>query len=193
MAEEYVGRKFETVFVGGPAPDRAAADEIIRAGVRLDSMGLTPDNAGNISVRRSEGMLITVGGVNKGAMAPGDVVEVVDFDFLKAKVCGLKEPSSETPMHWLIYKTFPLAKAVIHVHDDLALQYAGKLKLSLGVHSTSGELHYGTSDQAFEVVKALEHAQYAIIRGHGIVCMGGTLDEAMGLIVGIHQKLKAMH
>jgi L-fuculose-phosphate aldolase len=189
MAEEYVGRKFKTVFIGGDAPEESVVEEIIAAGERLNDLGLTPGNAGNISVRTGRGMLITVGGVNKGELSKDDVVEVVDFDFRTANVVGRREPSSEVPMHWLIYQSYPMANAVVHVHDMNAVRNAGKLKLALGVHSTEKPSNYGTQDQAFQVINALEHSQYAVIREHGIVCMGQNLGEALDLVVRVNEKL----
>jgi L-fuculose-phosphate aldolase len=188
--EKYEGRKFQTVFVGPGKPPKGVVDEFRSVGKVLDGEGMTPKNAGNISVRTKRGMLITVGGVNKGKLTSGDVVEVMDFDFNTAKVEGKKEPSSETPMHWLIYHSYPIVEAVIHVHDDLAVDNADKLKLSAGIHSTKEVTKYGTADQAFEVIEALEHCQYAIVKNHGVVCMGSTLTEAMNLILNIHRLLK---
>jgi L-fuculose-phosphate aldolase len=189
MAEKYVGRKFRTVYVEGEAVDNGLVRGFLEAGRALNSLGLTPENAGNFSVRVASGMLITVGGVNKGAMTEDDVVCVVDFDFECAKVLGRKEPSSEAPMHWLIYQSFPDVSAVIHVHDDLALGKERELKSLLGICSTESQASYGTQDQAYQVIDALEEGQYAIIKGHGIVVMGESLAECVGLIVGVHDLL----
>ncbi|MFC2163144.1 class II aldolase/adducin family protein [Candidatus Altiarchaeota archaeon] len=192
MGEVYVGRKFTTKFVEGGKPDEQLIAEILASGKRLNDLGLTPENAGNLSVRTEDGLLITVGGINKGELTEDDVVEVVDFDFKDAKVVGTKEPSSEVPMHYLIYQSYPLANAVVHVHDELALDNAVKLKVALGISTTEVKASYGTQDQAFEVIEALSHAQYAIIKGHGIVCMGASLAETTDLVLKIHEKLRKM-
>jgi L-fuculose-phosphate aldolase len=188
--ESYAGRKFKTVFVEGAVAPGSVVAGIREAGRLLDALGLTPDNAGNISVRTERGMFITVGGVNKGKLTSQDVVEVIDFDFEWAKVVGSKDPSSETPMHWLIYHSYPEVNAVIHVHDDLAVDNADRLKTEIGIQSTEEETHYGTQDQAFQVVDALELCQYAVVKKHGIVCIGSTLSEALGLVTKIHSLLK---
>ncbi|MFH0862492.1 MAG: class II aldolase/adducin family protein [Candidatus Altiarchaeota archaeon] len=189
--EKYEGRKFRVEFVrDGAAPERVLKG-IRDAGSALDRLGLTPENAGNISVRSNEGMHITVGGVGKGRLSEDDVVEVLDFDFERAVVVGGKEPSSETPMHWLIYQSYPMANAVIHAHDELAVDSAKKLKETIGVETTEAHAHYGTDDQAYQVIETLKHAQYAIIRGHGVVCMGESLEECVCLIVNIHRSLQA--
>jgi len=130
MPEEYVGRKFRTEYVSRELTEGALVDSILLRGHKLNSLGLTPTNGGNLSVRIWEGMLITVGGKNKGEMVAGDVVEVVGFDFenLVAKVRGGKEPSSETPMHWLIYKRFPEVNAVVHAHDKSVVEDTEKAR-----------------------------------------------------------------
>jgi ribulose-5-phosphate 4-epimerase/fuculose-1-phosphate aldolase len=190
MGEKYVGRRFRTVYVKGEAPDTHAVEAIIAAGKRLNDLGLTPENAGNISLRAEDGMLITVGGRNKGELTPRDIVEVVAFDFEEAKVVGESEPSSETPMHWLIYQCYPQARAVIHAHDELALEKAALLKERIGAESTPTAAAYGTQEQAHMVVEALEHCQYAIISGHGVVCIGETLGEALDLVVKVRTSLR---
>jgi L-fuculose-phosphate aldolase len=187
--EEYEGRKFETTFVGADIPPSSVVETISSIGAALNDAGLTPENAGNISVRSKAGMFITVGGVNKGELTGADVAEVIDFDFHTAKVVGAKEPSSETPMHWLIYHSYPDADAIVHVHDDLAVDAADKLRRDCGICATESFANYGTEEQAHQVVEALSHCQYAIIRGHGVICIGETLKECLSLILNVHRSL----
>ena len=142
MAEKYVGRKFKTVYVEGVAADESLVDEIISVGRRLGAMGLTPENAGNISVRTGNGMLITAGGKNKATLTGGDVVEVVEFKDKTAYVVGSAEPSSEVPMHWLIYREYPDVNAVVHAHDSTVVENPMGLVVTDRVHP------YGTLTQA---------------------------------------------
>jgi L-fuculose-phosphate aldolase len=183
MAEVYVGRKFKTKFVEGVKED-GRIQTIISAGKKLNSLGLTPENAGNISARTKKGMLITVGGVNKGVLTDEDVVEVVSFDGETAKVVGGKEPSSETPMHWMIYQKFMNANAVIHVHDQKVLEKAAELN----VQTTEHKVHYGTEEQAAQVVEALKKSSYVAIREHGVLCVGDNVGQVLSLVVSMHEK-----
>ncbi|MFH1404263.1 MAG: class II aldolase/adducin family protein [Candidatus Altiarchaeota archaeon] len=189
MGEEYVGRKFKTEFVQGDGPDPSLAGEIIGVGKRLNELGLTPENAGNISVRVGKGILITVGGVNKGELTGDDVVLVVGFDFHTARVVGLKEPSSEVPMHWSIYEEFPEVNAVVHAHDMKAVENAVMLEREFGFKTTTSREAYGTRQQAMEVVEALRESRYAIIRGHGVVCAGDSLEEALDRVVRVNGRV----
>jgi L-fuculose-phosphate aldolase len=180
MPEAYVGRKFNTVFVGGGKPDLDKVRGIVAAGRKLNDLGLTPENAGNISVRSRRGMLITPGGKNKGKLVEGDVCEVLDFSGGVATVVGGVEPSSEVPMHWLIYQKFPKVNAVVHAHDSRVTENP------IGLVVTDRFHPYGTLEQAEDVVKALRKCNYIVIRKHGVVAVGETLDEAMKLIMRMY-------
>jgi len=183
MGEVYAGRKFRTEFVAAVKED-SGIEDIISVGMKLNSLGLTPENAGNISVRTKQGMLITVGGRNKGELTPEDVVEVVSFDGEVAKVIGSKEPSSEVPMHWMIYGQFKKVKAIIHVHDKLVLAVAQKL----GIPQTDHFVHYGTPEQARQVADALKRGSYIAIKNHGVVSVGVNLDAALKQVLDYHEK-----
>ncbi|MFH1054647.1 MAG: class II aldolase/adducin family protein [Candidatus Altiarchaeota archaeon] len=180
MAEEYVGRKFRTKFLSKFSAGGSAAESIVAVGRKLNEMGLTPENAGNISVRTEKGMLITPGGKNKGQLTPGGIVEVREFKNRTAHVVGSVEPSSEVPMHWLIYQKYPKVNAVIHAHDSLAV------KNPLGLVVTDRVHPYGTLSQARDVVEALGKSNYIVIRRHGVVAVGATLEEAFKLIQRVY-------
>jgi len=184
MAEFYVGRKFRTEFVSGVKDDEGRIPEILSVGKALDSMGLTPENSGNISVRTKKGMLITIGGKNKATLTVDDVVEVVSFDGDVAKVVGSTEPSSETPMHWLIYQTYDKVNAVVHAHDQKVLEKADLLSVPVTDHF----VNYGTRQQAKQVAKALRKSSFIVIREHGIVSAGTSLKQAMLHVVEYHEK-----
>jgi len=187
MPEEYVGRKFRTEFVSSSVPNGALVDEILEASHRLNGRGLTPANGGNLSVRTKEGMLITVGGKNKGELVVGDVVEVVGFDAarLVARVRGRQEPSSETPMHWLIYRRYPKVNAVVHAHDYTVVGDHAKAR-RLNLKFTEREHPYGTLEQAREVVSALSGSDYVVILNHGVVSVGRNLEEAVRRIEEVY-------
>lgn len=186
MSEVYVGRKFRTRFVKG---DKSAGGlrDVLDAGIVLNEAGMTPENAGNLSVRTESGMLITVGGKNKGELAERDVVEVVGFDGDVADVRGSREPSSETPMHWEIYERYPGVNAVIHVHDELIVGNIDKVG-----YPVTEETEYGTSEQAEMVGEMIGLKNYVVIRGHGIVSAGKTLGECLELVFKVHDRVEGL-
>ena len=74
---------------------------------------------GNISFRISKGILISGSQTSgKKDVDIDDFTYVVDYDSKSstAKWFGKKTPSSETPLHWSVYKTIPDINAVIHGH-----------------------------------------------------------------------------
>jgi L-fuculose-phosphate aldolase len=190
--EAYVGRKFKTKFLGREFPlEDLVSKEFIRVSRLLDSAQMGPEHAGNISVRRGDEMLIKAGGVPFRELAKKDIVLVTDYNRKTnvAKAYGGLEPSSETPMHWLIYRNFPKVAAVIHAHDPIVLanqQLVGRL----GIAATEDETAYGTLSQADEVVRALKDADYVFIRGHGSVSVGESLDSALKVLLAVHKRFE---
>jgi L-fuculose-phosphate aldolase len=190
--EAYVGRKFTTQFLGRDfSIGDKVAKEFIRISRLLDSAQMGPEHAGNISIRRGNEMLIKAGGVPFRELAEKDIVLVVDYDRKKnvARAWGRLEPSSETPMHWLIYRNFPKVAAVIHAHDPIVLanqQLVGKLEIA----ATEDETLYGTLQQADEVVKELKDAEYVFIRGHGSVSVGESLGAAFDALMRVHKRFE---
>jgi len=191
-SEKYIGRKFSTKFVSkNKIIDSEFIKDIITAGRKLAKYGLTPNIAGNISVRYKNGMLIKAGGCSLGKLKKDDVVMVTDYSTNKntAYVSGLKEPSSETPTHWRIYKNFKKVNAIVHVHDKLILKKQ-RLAKKLGIKFTEKEEPYGTLKLAKQILKALKKSNYVIIKNHGSIAVGKNLNDAVNLILLIHEYVK---
>lgn len=192
VGEVYVGRKFGTEFIGG---DFRLGEEIAREflGVCriLSSHGLAPGAVGNVSVRTAEGMLIKAGGRSLGYLTVDDIVLVVEYNpgTNTVGVRGRLEPSSETPMHWLIYSNFPRVNAVVHAHDPLVSGKPGLVE-RLGVETTAVEIPYGTRELAGEVIRGLKRSDYVFIRNHGSVSVGGNLRDAIDLMLKVHRRFE---
>lgn len=176
--EKYIGRKFSTVFVTKGEVDRKMVLGIIKYCKILDSEGLTPGTTGNVSVRVDNSILITAGGKDLGKLEETDIVKVIDYNEGKniVTVAGDKEPSSETRMHWLIYRQYPEINAVIHVHNIHLLDKEKIKKSNLLI--TKREYPYGKKEQAREVTELLKKSNYVIIKNHGSVIVGKDLKEA---------------
>ena len=189
MGEKYGGRKFETVFISRELPDDTRTAEIMELGVKFHKMGLLPaeegGHAGNMSFRNHKGFVITAGGVNKGRLTPRNFVQVLscNMDLKKVEAEGELEPSSETFIHYLIYRERADVNAIIHVHDKLVMQHFEKLKIK----STKAEHPYGTVELAYEVEKALGHQRVIVVKGHGIISLGKSPWEAGNMIMAAHQ------
>jgi methylthioribulose-1-phosphate dehydratase len=75
--------------------------------------GWVPATSGNFSVRAGGSIFITSTGLDKGTLAPDDLLEI---DMEGRAVAGRGKPSAETGLHTVIYSERPEARAILHVH-----------------------------------------------------------------------------
>ncbi|MCX5669640.1 MAG: class II aldolase/adducin family protein, partial [Candidatus Omnitrophica bacterium] len=85
--------------------------EIIKVGKRLYDARLAVAKSGNLSVKLdADNILITATGTYLGQLNDSDIVKV---NLASGKYEGEIKPSSELPLHILVYKNFP-AQVVVH-------------------------------------------------------------------------------
>jgi L-fuculose-phosphate aldolase len=142
---------------------------------------------GNVSVRLSADTILTSPTcVSKGMMAPEDMVIT---DLSGQKLGGRRNPSSELPMHLLIYRLRPDVNAVCHAHPVVATGYAAAgipldkpilCELVIGLGSVP-VARYGTpgtpelTDSLEPLVRDHDANQMA---NHGVVTYGSDLLTA---------------
>ncbi len=176
--------------------EKILREEIIKVGKRLYDVGLCVAKSGNISARiDNENILITATGTFLGDLKEDDLVKV-NLNTLAA--VGAKKPSSELPLHSLIYKNFP-AQVVVHAHpplingyfavtDDLkALTFETKFYLG-EVPVVKQETPTVTRPQ--EVIDALKNNNLVVLKNHGAVSMGAKFDDAMALMEALEEAVK---
>jgi ribulose-5-phosphate 4-epimerase/fuculose-1-phosphate aldolase len=194
--EEYSGVKFKiekNALEKKPALSKSNQDlilEMILCARILSWHGLTPANAGNISAKTKNGILIKATGCEMKSLKPEDFTFVKEIDwknFKLKKAMGLKLPSSETPMHWLIYKKIKNVNSVIHVHDDALLKKENYEKL--GINSSKEAYPYGSKESAEAAIKAFGKNKIAILKDHGVVSVGRSITEAMENILNAHDAI----
>ena len=194
MAEEYVGRKFKTQFLDSQknSVECDESNEMLDFSKKLTQLGFLKGIPGNFSVRTQRGFIITAGGVDKEKLAREDLVEVLDYSKEKdiVSISGIKEPSSEARMHYMIYRKYSEVNAILHVHDSLVLENEDKAR-EQGVVFTKKEVPYGTIELAEQVIEALKKSRYIVMLNHGSVAVGGSLREAQDLAVSVHRRLEA--
>ena len=94
--------------------------EIIKIGSRLHESRLAVAKSGNISARLDDkNILITATSTALGDLSYRDIVKV-NLD--TGKVYSSVKPSSELPLHSLVYKNFK-SQVVIHAHPPLINGY----------------------------------------------------------------------
>jgi methylthioribulose-1-phosphate dehydratase len=92
------------------------AELLCEAAHRCSARGWVPATAGNFSFRdaASGRIFITASGLDKGAISPGDLLEI---DAGCRVLGGEGKPSAETSLHGVIYRHDVGAMAIFHVHS----------------------------------------------------------------------------
>lgn len=161
---------------------------MVRMGQALERRGLIAGNAGNLSARLgADHILTTPTGALKGMMAPEDLV-VVDLE--GCPIPGQSQtPSSELKVHLAIYAKHSRVQAIVHAHPITATAIALQPTLpnycitaegaaSLGTIIRVPYLPPGDWPLARACARAAEFGDIVILRHHGAVTMGQTLQEA---------------
>jgi L-fuculose-phosphate aldolase len=168
----------------GPAAMKALEREMIRWGKLLFERRLISGWGGNLSCRvDKEDFLIT------GQHAPLGFLTLKDL----VRINGEGKPtqpeqraSSETPLHLAVYRGTD-AEVVVHVHPPevlaFSLTHESFVPVSFEEKYTIGEVPIIPQDtptvtQPERVVEELKYHPVVIIKGHGTVAIGKTLQEA---------------
>lgn len=176
--------------------EKLLKEEIIRVGKRLYDAGLTVAKSGNLSCRLDdESILITATGTFLGGLTGEDIVKVNLNTGISADA---KKPSSELPLHSLVYKNFP-AKVVLHAHPPLINGYFAvcseikaltfETKLYLGnVPVVQQDTPAVTKPEL--VVEALKNNNLVVLKNHGVVSIADKFEEALNLIESLEEAVK---
>lgn len=165
--------------------EQAARDELVRIGRQMLADGLVTGSAGNLSVRLGERILITPTGVPYDRLRAADIC-AVDLDGESATSSG--RPSSELPMHRLVYRT-SAARAVVHTHSTAAVAVSITFDELPAVHYSILQLGgttvrvapyhtFGSDDLAGSASAALEGRTGALLQNHGAITHGEDLAQA---------------
>jgi L-fuculose-phosphate aldolase len=180
----YQGVKFKTVF----EKKQTLADDRIE---KLKSWckvfhkkNLAPPypggSFGNLSFRIRKGeknFIITGSRIGlKNSLTNDSFVEVVNCNFENKIIyaIGTREPSSESMLHFAIYKTRPDINAIFHGHCTELLENASKLKIP----TTSKEGSYGTMELVNSVLEIIDKNDMVTMKNHGFIALGNTMKEA---------------
>lgn len=178
-------------------------EQLLNAVTKACEADLIRLSAGNISTRTDDGHIaITASGVEYRTMTLGDI-SIVDMD--GALIDGGK-PSSETPMHTVIYRNFPEVDSIYHTHSSFAITFA-----MLGEDIPRANLELVTCGAPIPVaawacpgtVKADEVTvgifkerpglNVILLRKHGLVAIGANLDQAFKMAYNAEIGLQTYH
>lgn len=163
---------------------------LVTLAASLFARGYSVGSAGNISVRLSDGYLITPTNSCLGRLAP-ERLSRLDAEF--AHVSG-DPPSKEVFMHRAFYRARDDANAVVHLHSTMATAVAClarpeetpiPLLTPYFVMRIGSALpmvpYYQPGDAAMEpaIMQAARGARAVLLANHGPVVCGATLTDAV--------------
>lgn len=189
--EQYKGVKFKTVFMGGFFPnvqEKKIVADLIAAGKELGKLKMRDQNGGNLSARGPRGMIIKNTGAFPFKLKPKDFSLVIKAGKDAVYCYGFSEPSSESRLHFGIYKAYPKIKCVIHAHDFYAVCCQEVVK---GVGYVK-EISYGTMESAQAIRRIAKSYRYAIMKNHGVISFGRNAKEVINIIKKYNDRFKKM-
>lgn len=165
--------------------DEARAwDELVATARRTVTDGLVVGTSGNVSVRVGDTVLVTPSGVPYDRLTPADVTGV---DLSGRQVLGSLVPTSELPLHLAVYRATG-ARAIVHTHAVHATAVSTLVTELPAIHYLTGALGgpvrvapyapYGTPELAAHALRALDDRSGCLLRNHGTLTYGDTLDRA---------------
>jgi L-fuculose-phosphate aldolase len=171
--------------------------EIIKAGARLYAAGLAVAKSGNLSARLDEeNILITATGTALGRLREEDIVKV---NLSSGECLGWSKPSSELPLHSLVYKNFP-AKVVLHCHPPLINGYFAVAK-TLKAMSFETKFYLGeiplipqetpTVTAPEPVIAALKTNNLVVLKNHGTITIADKFEDALNITEALEEAVKS--
>ncbi|MBQ7491675.1 MAG: class II aldolase/adducin family protein [Clostridia bacterium] len=178
-------------------------EQVVYYGRQLLESGLTMHTGGNLSAKDRETGLIAI----KPSTMPYDLLRPADITIIDIDgrvVEGNYRPSSEWPMHTLIYRTFPRVCGVVHCHSPYATAAAAAgQELPLITHEICMHCSSPVRVAPFEIPGSEALAQsalrgfgsdnnVALLGNHGSIAMGATLWHAFDGVCAVEQAAQAL-
>lgn len=172
--------------------------DLHEAHLTLEKYGLVAYTSGNVSVRVKEHVIIKPSGVPYSLLKPEDYV-VVDLD--GNIIEGNKKPSIDTATHLYLYRNIEWAKSIIHTHSTFSTVWAVAEKpipvLCTAHADVFGEeiplseyAPVGSEAIAKAVLKVLGKSGVVLLRKHGVMVVGNSLDDVIKKAIFLEEVAK---
>lgn len=168
------------------------AEEVARYSIIAEEKGLVNSFEGNLSMidRETGYIYITPSGKMKKLLTP-DMICVVNRE--GEQIGGTGKKSSEFFLHQAAYGARADIGAVFHCHTPYLTAYAlsyrdFKTPEDTFLHQIFGDIQclpygeHGTHAIHQGIEKALDGRPVALLGGHGVVCVGRDLENAIGTL-----------
>lgn len=173
---------------------------VVETARKMISAGLVMTTWGNVSIRNPEKQLValTPSGTDYFKMGPEDIVIT---DLHGNVVEGSLRPTSETPLHTMIYRERPEINAVVHTHSPwaTAMSVAGleiPVVLAEVAASIGGRISIapytpgGTDEFGRTALEAMGKKYGALLKNHGVIGVGPTIQKAFNAACVIEDAAK---
>ena len=182
----YEGVKYKTVFLSEDIPKDSRIDELRKWCEIFHKNKLAPfytgGTHGNMSFRITPGkdeIVITAARSSFAEFMTNDsffTIHNVDFEKMQLIASGAteREPSSETLLHFAIYKQRPDVHAILHGHCKAITQNAARM----GVPHTKNAVESGNMKIVESVLEVLDQHNFLEIKDHGFMSMSRSIEEA---------------
>lgn len=164
-------------------------DDLVGTAKKMSALGLTPGMSGNVSVRTSQGMLITPSGMPYSDIVPDDCVDIKHDGRLTP---GQRTPSTEWQLHRDILGARQDVEAIVHTHSLYCTSISTLRRPIPAIHymvvlARTDEIPcaeyatFGSAQLALNAVTALRGGNACLLANHGMLALGRTLAEALRL------------
>ncbi len=173
----FFGRNFKTIIREEKIPNPPQVKELLRWCIILTNMTLLHGARGEISFRTPRGFAITANDARLSSLNSNHIVEVLEYNQPENAlyVRGRKEPSTESLLHYVIYRKRPDVNAIFHIFDSTMLNAHFDLDIPV-ISRYSPE----------EILRTLEKQDAIAIKNNGLLFLGASLKDAGNLIVQKH-------
>ena len=192
--EIHGGVKFRTEFLSGACPADARLEELKAWCAEFHKRNFAPPygefSQGNLSFRIRPGedaFVISGSQVGwKDRLTDDKFVTVQDCDLEKGIVYanGTRDPSSESMLHFAIYRARRDVQAVFHGHSPEILRCADRPP---DIPETREKHSYGSIELVQSVIEVLGDADFVIMKRHGFISLGKTMEEAGTRAIETHR------
>jgi L-ribulose-5-phosphate 4-epimerase len=162
-------------------------EKVLQANLDLVKLGLVFFTFGNVSAidRKKELVVIKPSGVSYENMQAADMV-VIDLD--GNIIEGKLKPSSDTPTHLALYKSFKNIGGVAHTHSSWATSWAQAGKNIPALGTTHADYFYGSIPCTRKLIEKEVNSSYEIETGNVIIETFKKINpmEIPGVVVNNH-------
>jgi L-ribulose-5-phosphate 4-epimerase len=173
--------------MSGATDTRALREQVLQANLALPRHGLVTFTWGNVSGFDADAGLVAI----KPSGVPYERLGVDDIVVLTLqgeRVAGTLKPSSDTPTHLHLYRSWPQLRGIVHTHSTHATAWAQAGLAIPALGTTHADYFHGDIPCARSLTRAEVEGDYERHTGHVIVETFRSIDPLAcpGVLVAGH-------